>query len=714
MLKTAKGKSQIKKRRSRYLWEAHVRPEIERAHSKGLLDDAAYEAEIARGWDSVTDVIDVKVTERATPLDILAGRMSNLGEDVVNTGLYDKSLADDFYNYMDSLIDNTANMMYAHNMLKQPDVLRAGQAVTPTDVSLFDAWEGAKFGRQGMYKALMDREDVLARVFQGNEEVMDQLVPQMKARMQAGGGKGTLEDLGDAATEVVARLEEEAQTIFMPKGAADTLKTIQEAGQYSKRGDLVKLADRFLALQKSYLTIPWASFHTRNLMSGFWQSWSDGQLSFLEVMRGYKEAMQHVQSRGAKPMEFIDEIQQLNIGGSRSRIVDIQGEEGLRRQEEVPEGFLGGIFNFRQPGRTTREAFDPLQVRGVRDVPEGAEDLTQNVIMSAGDKAYGYVEFLNRAGYYNALRKKGFTPAQAKHYVTRSQFDYSELSNIEKNVFRRLVPFYSWQRKSAPYTIQKLLERPGGRTAQTIRAVSSEPAPDEGDVYRPSFLRERVSVPVGGTEEAQVFMKQAGLPVEDLNNLVLNAGVPSMRTIEKLAATSHPLAVGLIENLSDRQLFSGRDLKTLRSPTEELTGALPGVPATRLEGVDQLIGRGPLSRVYTELGQPAVEELGGLNPEMTWTQRLANAFTGMKFATYDTKKWRAIDLSDSQRKLLEQTPEIRSGSFYYANPLYKDTPKGEDLDEQLRLSRSLDKLMRQVRDEQLDKKEREQLTQGGG
>ena len=257
-----------------------------------------------------------------------------------------------------------------------------------------------------------------------------------------------------------------------------------------------------------------------------------------------------------------------------------------------------------------------------------------------------------------------------------------------------------------PYTLTQLLESPGGRRAQTIRAFTdSNDDLDEDEVYTPSFLRERMAVPVGGEPDAQSFFRQAGIPIEDLNDIAFSRE-GMYRSIEKAAAQTHPVLVAAIEMLTGRQLYSGRDLKHRESLTEAMFGT--AVPA-----LDQMTLKSPFSRFFTEYDIPNAvgkvrRAITGAEPttkvhDIPWWQTAMNLGTGAKFGTYDTEKWRAIDAVEAQKKILQGTPEIRSSAYHYVAPQYIGTPKEQPLKEKLRLLRALEKQQQKL----MQKKQRE-------
>lgn len=74
-----------------------------------------------------------------------------------------------------------------------------------------------------------------------------------------------------------------------------------------------------------------------------------------------------------------------------------------------------------------------------------------------GEKMEDYFRIAN---YIDGL-KKGLSPAEAGHRVRQTLFDYSDITEFEQNVAKRLIPFYTWSRKNIPFQIENMVKHPG-------------------------------------------------------------------------------------------------------------------------------------------------------------------------------------------------------------------------------------------------------------
>ena len=190
---------------------------------------------------------------------------------------------------------------------------------------------------------------------------------------------------------------------------------------------------------------------------------------------------------------------------------------------------------------------------------------------------------------------------------------------------RRLGLFYTWPRKNLPYQVSKLIGRPGGRTAQTMRALTSGDRDPED--YTPRYLREGLAVRISGPDDTANWLKYLGLPIEDLNKFTVGRG-GFVRTAEKLAAEAHPLITLPIERFAQKELWSGRKLKDLR-------------PITGDKMIDLMLHGGPGSRAVSEMRRL-------FDPRKPTGMRALDFLTGAKFTTVDEPRQRARALRDIQ------------------------------------------------------------------
>lgn len=283
---------------------------------------------------------------------------------------------------------------------------------------------------------------------------------------------------------------------------------------------------------------------------------------------------------------------------------------------------------------------------------------TTNAVYQAGMNANKYVEWQNRVAPYIALREAGWSPALAARKVKQVQFDYREMSPIERKVFKRVIPFYSFMKLNLAQQVRLLAENPGGRNAQLIRAENTAAREGRGQGgYVPKYLAESFAVrlPGGDEKQSQYFSQSGLLPFEEAFNRFSfdDSGFPLnvKRTAEKFLAQAHPLIQGPAEQIAGRQFWSGRRLDDLyQSPTSD--------PDTNF-----WLSKSPLSRVSGTVG-------GAFDPRKSALQKVFNlAVGGAKITDVNTQKQRLLEVRDILEEDLAKDPAIAQFTGLYANDI---------------------------------------------
>ena len=162
----------------------------------------------------------------------------------------------------------------------------------------------------------------------------------------------------------------------------------------------------------------------------------------------------------------------------------------------------------------TAELVDEAQKTGVlgkgwfaADIPTALQDeigskswnpLKQNFGLYKANRATGEVMENNaRLAHFIDRIKKGFSPEDAAKSVKKYLFDYNDLTGIEQNAFKRLMPFYTWTRKNIPLQLETLVKDPSkfADVAKTQNAIESRvDTPDER--WLSTYIKDNVGIKV--------------------------------------------------------------------------------------------------------------------------------------------------------------------------------------------------------------------------
>ncbi len=291
-----------------------------------------------------------------------------------------------------------------------------------------------------------------------------------------------------------------------------------------------------------------------------------------------------------------------------------RGLESLLPQTEqkgMTAAYVGGL---REGSFKPKDAFKVAGVGGsTEDVfaPVKAMRAANN----ANDNLMRYSSFL--AGAY-----QGEAPAEAFANTIKAHYDFGNLSEFERKVMRRAVPFYSWARQNIPAVVDEIATNPGGKLATTIKGV--ERAKGEHPGLTPDYIREGVAAPVGAEEDgSQRYLSHLGLGFEDLGQLLGPGGPLGML---------NPLIKAPIEQATGRQLFTGRDLRDLHSRIGDLTGQ----PLPTLENIAM---NSPAGRTLSILGTAA-------DPRKSILDKAVNLGTGARLQDVNVGQSRMAALRD--------------------------------------------------------------------
>ena len=381
-----------------------------------------------------------------------------------------------------------------------------------------------------------------------------------------------------------------------------------------------------------------------------------------------------------------------DAGGQRltqANVTDDMGRQAsnLTMTETAP-GFAGPYLQ--GIGRKRRE--NPTALEFLRRGPDGklrfnlernlffaqrSREGNPNWLLDAGDRAASASDNFNRIGAYLNRIKKGDAPRAARALTDLTQVNYrpEAFTEFEREVVKRLVPFYSFTKGIAPLVAGDVLNRPAGLMGQSIRGINRASEPTE-DRHTPEYLRQSAAIPLPkdlpflglDTPGVTRFLTNIDLPHEGLINLftpgtgnTLGARVQNsaIKTGQNLLGMTSPALKGPLEYFTDRQFFSGRQLSDLYSMAEKY-----GIPGGRV--VDQLVSNLPGGSRITGVARQLLDD------RISLPERLAklgvNTFTGLKLQDVDQDRTVRLAARSALNELLKQAPGIGTYENIFIKP----------------------------------------------
>ncbi len=297
--------------------------------------------------------------------------------------------------------------------------------------------------------------------------------------------------------------------------------------------ELLSGYDKLLTFWKGSVTGWFPAFHTRNFIGGTFNNW----LSRMNP-KYYKMS--------------VDLQRDLKKGGNKIW-VSATGETFTSKQLiKIIED--SGAIN--QPGMV--------------DVMKKVED----IVGSTKIKQLGNYPKILLEGVENNLRiplfmdrflGKGYSAADAAKDVFKFHFDYAPegLTAFERNVMKRMIPFFTWTRNNIPLQIEQMIKQPGKyamfpKLQQDIGGKIGE----EEFQDLPEWMQNMMVVRIGEDGGSGLWL-QLNLPIEDLNKLPLNP-----EGVREIVSMMSPILKVPTEIITNRNLFFGTEIVNPDLPKE--------------------------------------------------------------------------------------------------------------------------------------------------
>jgi hypothetical protein len=336
------------------------------------------------------------------------------------------------------------------------------------------------------------------------------------------------------------------RTVHAPAQIGEELKRFQDV-VFSNPGqveDFKQGYDKWLNLWKGSATVPilfGTAFHARNMTGNIFNNWLAGGITIKHYRQGkqYQRAIKTVQNRMAgsrhNPTAIdrvigrgaIDDVAQpkrihralgVKSGDSRPRTAlgDTQGfVDELRKAAPefgLDETDIQNILNMRDEGVITSGFFrtdlheDAAggigsseakgRIRAVIDDPQ------TNMLIRSGSALGHAVETNARIAHYLGKIDQGLSPSGAMLSVKKHLFDYADLTQFERRVLRRVIPFYTFMRFNTPLQFQNMITQPR-KLLNAQRAQEAVAALGGGDFSEGKALNawalDRGDTPLSGT-----------------------------------------------------------------------------------------------------------------------------------------------------------------------------------------------------------------------
>jgi len=148
-------------------------------------------------------------------------------------------------------------------------------------------------------------------------------------------------------------------------------------------------------------------------------------------------------------------------------------------------------------------------------------------------------------------------------------FNYGKLTDVEKSIMRRLIPFYTFGRKNLELQAKALATTPGKIASQLkfFRGASNaigEPVTDEDLENLPSWVLEGLGIKAGVDDHGRnLFISGFGLPIEEFLSRFSGENGIVWNTVQNLMTQSNPIIKFPAERATGVDFFRDKPITEL-------------------------------------------------------------------------------------------------------------------------------------------------------
>ena len=333
--------------------------------------------------------------------------------------------------------------------------------------------------------------------------------------------KGVKEGIENGSRELAVK---ELKGFQAPVEIADELeKYFKTFTSDEATNALLKIYDKALGIWKGSVTSIFPAFHLRNAVGNV----------FNMNLGGFKDVT-----------KFADAVQ---IQRGKEIVV-----KGVKVTKELLEDL--GVMNRGQFGADIPEVISKTL---------GTEKLISKInplkILGKGKEVGTVVENNARIAFFLDRLSKGDDVAKAVGQVKKYLFDYGALTPFERNVMKRVIPFYTWMRNNIPLQIENLITKPG-KMSFFAKLPNIMQLSEEEKKVLPDFVKEGTYIPTERKDGELSVLSSLGLPYEDLGKLWRG---DIKRTVQREGLGSMGPLGNLLGLASGKDFYRGKDIEEL-------------------------------------------------------------------------------------------------------------------------------------------------------
>ena len=396
--------------------------------------------------------------------------------------------------------------------------------------------------------------------------------------------------------------------------------------------EFVKFFDGVQGLWKMWSLGVRPAYHLRNIVGNIWNAYSLAGVKGPSGMKAYRDAgrIQNSAWRNDLPTDNVmvkTKVDGATVNLSSKEVMDLALERGVMGrgqysgdivnilEEDVARGgigvFQGMAKNQKEKYKllkgaqaSTREMGSDIPWGGMQGKAFGSQSLPLKWGFGFGNMAEGNARM---AVFIDSLRK-GKSADEAAMLVKKTLFDYSDLSSFERNVLKRVIPFYTWTRKNIPAQIEGILKNPQRYQKITTARENIEYKHGRPDPEFTEWWGKRVPIYIGKEAEGDIWNLVSLLnyaPVADLERL----GNP----VQLIGEMVSPFMKEPLEQLANYSFYRGKAIQKYKGQTQDFLGVK--MPKRLAKLAENLVPIAELNRLnpFGMFGEALLQDSGKID-----------------------------------------------------------------------------------------------------
>ena len=332
--------------------------------------------------------------------------------------------------------------------------------------------------------------------------------------------------------------------------AVDKVNKMSKMQQAELQPKLLTLYDKFLKSWKAANTLVAPSFHVQNTASNAFQS-------FLSIGG---DALNPKSIKLAKNiLSTNDPYQTVKISGKKYTYQKLN--RLAKKYGVIDENFAAYDFGKDKPTRWElgQRNADLQKLSDVKwkDSPIWDSVLQTSTVVGSN------IESIQRMNLWIGRLKKGDDFEEATRKVDQFLFDYSDLTDFEQNIMKRVIPFYTFMRKNIPMELEAMLNTPSifrniNYGIDEIQNMDENTVPEN---KRNEWRQDYIEIPYSRnlTDTSENIGINPQFPYQQLDRL----------DVDKLIGSTSPLIKMPLEAYTGSYAYTGMDID---SPLEYILG----------------------------------------------------------------------------------------------------------------------------------------------